>query len=89
MPPETSLELARLAVEYRQRGVVGFDLAGGEAGNPASRASPRRSSMRASTTWPCTCHAGEGAGAESVGDAVHVCGADRSATARASSRTRR
>src|SRR5947207_7185007 len=35
--PDTSLELARLAVSYRARGVVGFDLAGGEAGNPASR----------------------------------------------------
>src|SRR5512146_1931599 len=28
MSPETSLELARLAVSYRGRGVVGFDLAG-------------------------------------------------------------
>src|SRR5215212_12243119 len=32
LPPETSLELAQLAVAYKNRGVVAFDLAGGEAG---------------------------------------------------------
>ena len=35
LPPATSHELAELAVAYRHRGVVGFDLAGGEAGHPA------------------------------------------------------
>src|SRR5207248_370297 len=35
-PPESSLELARLAVEFKDEGVVAFDLAGGEKGNPAS-----------------------------------------------------
>ncbi|MDH5235020.1 MAG: adenosine deaminase, partial [Gemmatimonadota bacterium] len=34
--PETSLQLARLAVDFKDAGVVGFDLAGGEAGHPAS-----------------------------------------------------
>jgi len=37
MEPEMSRELASLAVAYRNHGVVGFDLAGGERGNPASR----------------------------------------------------
>ena len=33
--PAVSLEIARLSVAYRDRGVVAFDLAGGEAGRPA------------------------------------------------------
>ena len=76
MPADVSLELARLAVEYRKRGVVGFDLAGGEAGNPASR-HLRAFEHARGHDLACTCHAGEGAGAESCRDAVHVCGADR------------
>lgn len=76
LPPGISLELARLAVAYRDRGVVGFDLAGGERGHPASDhavafAHAQEHGLR------CTCHAGEGAGADSVRDAVHVCGAHR------------
>ena len=76
MPPETSLELARLAVEYRGRGVAGFDLAGGEAGNPASLHRAAFDHAR-SHGLAVTCHAGEGAGADSVRDALHVCGAER------------
>ena len=76
MDPGVSLELARLAVEYRKRGVVGFDLAGGEAGNPASLHLAAFEHAR-SHDLAITCHAGEGAGAESVRDAVHVCGAHR------------
>jgi adenosine deaminase len=74
--PSESMELAELAVAYAGRGVVGFDLAGGEAGHPASAhaaafAYARRHDMA------CTCHAGEGDGAGSVREAVHECGADR------------
>jgi adenosine deaminase len=76
MAPEVSLELARLAVQYRTRGVVGFDLAGGEAGNPASVHAPAFYHAR-EHDMACTCHAGEGDGAESVRQAVHVCGANR------------
>src|SRR5215218_4327765 len=72
MPTATSLGLARLAVEYRRRGVVGFDLAGGEAGNPATRHARAFAHAR-EHDLACTCHAGEGAGAESVRDAVHGC----------------
>jgi adenosine deaminase len=75
-PVRVAEELAELAIAYRDRGVVGFDLAGGEAGNPATRyasafAYAHRHDMA------CTCHAGEGAGAESVRDALHGCCADR------------
>src|SRR5215207_3025765 len=76
MTPEASLELARLAVAFRGRGVVGFDLAGGEAGNPASRHAPAFFYAR-EHDLACTCHAGEGDGAESVRQAVHLCGAHR------------
>jgi len=76
MTPEQSLELAELAVAYRHRGVVGFDLAGGEAGNPASLHQAAFQYAH-SHDLACTCHAGEGAGAASVRDAVHICGANR------------
>lgn len=75
-PPKQSMMLSELAVAYRGKGVVGFDLAGGEAGNPAADhraafANARRHDMA------CTCHAGEGDGPDSVRQAVHECGANR------------
>jgi adenosine deaminase len=76
MSPGVSQEVAELAVAYRHRGVVGFDLAGGEAGHPA-RAHARAFEYARCHDLSCTCHAGEGDGADSVRQAVHVCGADR------------
>ena len=76
MAPSVSQELAELAVAYRHRGVVGFDLAGGEAGNPA-KAHARAFEYARMHDLACTCHAGEGDGAESVREAVHICGAHR------------
>lgn len=76
MSPDVSLELAQLAVAYRNEGVVGFDLAGGEAGHPASRHAHAFAYAR-DHDLACTCHAGEGDGAHSVRAAVHVCGANR------------
>jgi adenosine deaminase len=76
LSPDVSLELARLAVAYKGRGVVGFDLAGGEAGNPAS-AHARAFEFAQTHDMACTCHAGEGAGGGSVREAVHACGAHR------------
>jgi adenosine deaminase len=76
LEPETSLTLARLAVDHRHNGVVAFDLAGGEIGNPASlHVEAFRFALEHDLA--CTCHAGEGDGASSVREAVHVCGAHR------------
>jgi adenosine deaminase len=74
--PALSMELAKLAVEYKGSGVVGFDLAGGEAGNPASRHA-RAFEYCAEHGLACTCHAGEGDGPESIRQAVHDCHAHR------------
>lgn len=71
-PAVTSLQLARLAVDFHGHGVVGFDLAGGEAGNPASVHAAAFAHAQEGGIL-CTCHAGEGAGAESVADAIHNC----------------
>ena len=76
LEPHVSLELAQLAVSYKQRGVVAFDLAGGELGFPASAHSAAFAYAR-ENDLPCTCHAGEGDGASSVREAIHVCGAHR------------
>ena len=76
MAPDISLELARLAVAYRDRGVVGFDLAGGELGHPAAPHAAAFAYAR-EHDLACTCHAGEGADASYVREAVHVCGANR------------
>lgn len=76
LPPETSLELAQLAVAYKHRGVVAFDLAGGEAGYPASAHGDAFAYSR-KHNLAVTIHAGEGDGARSVRDAVHKCGANR------------
>ncbi len=74
--PATSLALARLAVDFQGDGVVGFDLAGGEAGHPASQHAAAFDHAR-DHGLPCTCHAGEGDGAASVADAMHRCHAHR------------
>jgi len=57
-------------------GVVAFDLAGGEIGNPASAHAAAFAYAR-EHDLACTCHAGEGADASYVRDAVHICGAHR------------
>ena len=76
LSPDVSVELARLAVSYRDRGVVGFDLAGAELGNPASRHA-RAFEYAHAHDMACTCHAGEGDGAGSIREAVHSCCANR------------
>jgi adenosine deaminase len=74
--PEQSLEMAQLAVEFKNDGVVGFDLAGGEKGNPAARHVGAFNYAR-QHNLAVTVHAGEGDGAESVREAVHILGANR------------
>src|SRR5688572_6833699 len=76
LPPDTSLELAQLAVAYKDKGVVAFDLAGGELGFPASHHAAAFAYAR-KHNLAVTVHAGEGDGARSVRDAVHACGAHR------------
>ncbi len=75
-PATESLEVARMAVSYKGRGVVGFDLAGAERGHPASAHAEAFHFARAHDL-ACTCHAGEGDGAGSIRQAVHECCADR------------
>ncbi len=74
--PELSMQLAKLAVSFKDRGVVGFDLAGGEVGNPASRHAAAFAYCQ-EHGLACTCHAGEGDGPESIRQAVHDCHAHR------------
>lgn len=76
LDPRVSLEMARLAVAFRDQGVVAFDLAGPEAAYPPSAHVAACDYARAHDL-AVTVHAGEGAGAASVRDAVHACGAHR------------
>jgi adenosine deaminase len=76
LPPSRSLELAHAAADYRGAGVVAFDLAGAERGHPA-REHRAAFEFAAQHGLACTCHAGEGDGPSSIGEALHVCGAQR------------
>ncbi len=76
LPPSTSVALAELAVAYRERGVCGFDLAGAEKGYPAGDHVEAFRIAREGGLG-ITIHAGEAAGAESIRDALHNCGAHR------------
>jgi adenosine deaminase len=75
-PPAESLELARVAAEYRSAGVIAFDLAGAERGHPA-RDHRAAFEYAAAHGMACTCHAGEGDGPDSIHQALHECGASR------------
>lgn len=74
--PESSLEMAELAVAYKGRGVVGFDLAGAEYDNPAKHHRTAFQLVR-DNNINVTIHAGEAYGPESIAQAIHVCGAHR------------
>jgi adenosine deaminase len=74
--PAVSEQIARNAVAWRERGVVGFDLAGGEHGRPPGPHA-RAFAIAAEGGLGLTVHAGEAAGAASVRDAVHLCRANR------------
>ncbi len=74
--PESSLEMAELAVAYKGRGVVGFDLAGAEYDHPAKHHRAAFQLVR-DNNINCTIHAGEAYGPESIAQALHVCGAHR------------
>jgi len=71
-----SREIAELAVRWRDRGVVGFDIAGAEAGNPPTRHLDAFEYMRDHNAR-FTIHAGEAFGLPSIHEAIAFCGADR------------
>ena len=66
---ENSLEVAELALDYRDDGVVGFDLAGPESGHPASEHRDALD-LLATEFFPVTLHAGEEEGTDSIRSAL-------------------
>jgi adenosine deaminase len=71
-----SREIAELAIRFRDRGVVGFDIAGAEAGHPPTRHLDAFEYMRGNNAR-FTIHAGEAFGLPSIHEAIAFCGADR------------
>ena len=71
-----SLEIADLAVRWRDRGVCGFDIAGAEAGYPPTRHLDAFEHIRGEN-FHLTIHAGEAFGLPSIWEALQVCGAER------------
>jgi len=76
MNPDTSLALARVAADFKGRGVVAFDLAGPERGFPPSA---HRDAFRFASraNLAITVHAGEAFGPASIREAIHECRANR------------
>ncbi|MDC7222350.1 MAG: adenosine deaminase family protein, partial [Spirochaetales bacterium] len=73
---EVSMEIAELAVSFRERGVVGFDIAGDEFGHPPKRHLEAFQYIR-SKNFNITIHAGEAFGVESIWQAIQICGSHR------------
>src|SRR3954447_1171657 len=71
-----SMEIAELATAYRDRGVVGFDIAGAEAGYPPTRHLDAFEYLQREN-FHFTIHAGEAFGLPSIWQAIQWCGADR------------
>jgi adenosine deaminase len=71
-----SMEIAELAVRYRDKGVVGFDIAGAEAGYPPTRHLDAFEYLQREN-YHFTIHAGEAFGLPSIWQAIQWCGADR------------
>jgi adenosine deaminase len=71
-----SREIAELAVAHRDDGVVGFDIAGAEAGYPPTRHLDAFEYLQRKNAH-FTIHAGEAFGLPSIWEAIQWCGADR------------
>jgi len=71
-----SMEIAELAVAWRDRGVAGFDIAGAEAGYPPTRHLDAFEYLQRENSH-FTIHAGEAFGLPSIWQAIQWCGADR------------
>lgn len=76
MSPQVSMALAELAVAYKGRGVLAFDLAGQEKDYPA-KAHREAFQLVAKHNINSTVHGGEAFGPESIAQALHYCGAHR------------
>ncbi|MBF2052377.1 MAG: adenosine deaminase [Candidatus Sericytochromatia bacterium] len=76
MSVQNSVDLAKLTIDFKNRGVVAFDLAGAEYDNPAKH---HRDAfhMILNENINCTIHAGEAFGPQSISQALHYCGAHR------------
>ena len=76
MAPKVSMELAELAVAYKGRGVLAFDLAGQEKDYPAKE---HREAFQLiiKHNINSTVHGGEAFGAQSIAQALHYCAAHR------------
>ena len=73
---DDSTEIAEAAVRHRDRGVVGFDIAGREAGFPPTLHLEAFQYLRREN-FHFTIHAGEAFGVPSIWEAVQFCGAER------------
>ncbi len=73
---DDAVEMAELAIRWRDCGVVGFDLAGGEAGFPPKKHLAAFHAIHRAN-FNITIHAGEAYGAESIWQALQWCGAHR------------
>jgi adenosine deaminase len=71
-----SLDIAELAVAFRSKGVVGFDIAGDEFGHPPKKHLDAFQYIK-NRNFNITIHAGEAFGVESIWQAVQICGAHR------------
>uniref|UniRef100_A0AAU2JW17 Adenosine deaminase n=1 Tax=Streptomyces sp. NBC_00049 TaxID=2903617 RepID=A0AAU2JW17_9ACTN len=71
-----ALEIAELANRFRDNGVVGFDIAGAEAGFPPTRHLDAFEYLKRENNH-FTIHAGEAFGLPSIWQALQWCGADR------------
>ncbi len=76
MKPALSMEIAELAVDFRNQGVVGFDLAGEEGGYPPKKHVDAFHFIQREN-FNITIHAGEAFGKESIWQAIQWCGAHR------------
>jgi adenosine deaminase len=76
MSSEWSMRMAELCIAYKNRHVVGFDLAGAEMNNPA-KLHKAAFQLILRNNINCTAHAGEAHGPESIAQAIHYCGAHR------------
>ena len=73
---DPSREIATLAIDYRDHGVAGFDIAGAEAGYPPTRYLDAFDYLKRNNAF-FTIHAGEAFGLPSIWEAVQICGANR------------